>query len=205
MEAKIETGRHNLKINMDKDLIKLQKEINLHVADIKRIQGLMQRLALQKGETADELRRNKEKSRKTQVFLSQSKKVQSSSMKNAGDTSSPDRTGTMKQTMLSGGPSTTGKNAQGSLIVDLLLFGENAARRKGLNMSTSFNNTITSSSTGAVSQVMPLRYMLKNCPIIKFEISMTNADGSRRTDTQMEEGGPKKGKKNMIKGGKTNA
>jgi hypothetical protein len=37
MEAKIETGRHNLKINMDKDLIKLQKEINLHVADIKRI------------------------------------------------------------------------------------------------------------------------------------------------------------------------
>ena len=70
LEAKIETGRHNLKIRMDKDLIVLQKEINLHVADIKRIQGLMQRLALKKGENADELRRNKEKSRKTQVFLS---------------------------------------------------------------------------------------------------------------------------------------
>lgn len=37
LEAKIETGRHNLKITMDKDLIVLQKEINLHVADIKRI------------------------------------------------------------------------------------------------------------------------------------------------------------------------
>lgn len=65
LEAKIETGRHNLKIKMDKDLIVLQKEINLHVADIKRIQGLMQRVALTKGETADELRRNKDKSRKT--------------------------------------------------------------------------------------------------------------------------------------------
>ena len=55
---------------MDKDLIILQKEINLHVADIKRIQGLMGRLALSKGEMQDELRRTKEKSRKTQAFLS---------------------------------------------------------------------------------------------------------------------------------------
>jgi len=54
-----------LKIRMDKDLIVLQKEINLHVADIKRIQGLMQRVASMKGKTADELRRNKDKSRKT--------------------------------------------------------------------------------------------------------------------------------------------
>jgi hypothetical protein len=37
LEAKIETGRHNLKIKMDRDVIVLQKEINLHVADIKRI------------------------------------------------------------------------------------------------------------------------------------------------------------------------
>ena len=65
LEAKIETGRHNLKIKMDKDLIVLQKEINLHVADIQRIQGLMSRLALIKGEKQDELKRNKDKSRKT--------------------------------------------------------------------------------------------------------------------------------------------
>jgi len=65
LEAKIETGRHNLKIRMDKDLIVLQKEINLHVADIKRIQGLMSRLALTKASGADELRRAKDKSRKT--------------------------------------------------------------------------------------------------------------------------------------------
>ena len=65
LEAKIETGRHNLKIKMDKDLIILQKEIGLHVHDIERMQGLIARLATKKGETQDELRRNKEKSRKT--------------------------------------------------------------------------------------------------------------------------------------------
>ena len=37
----MEAGRHNLKIKMDKELNILQKEINLHVADIKRIQGVM--------------------------------------------------------------------------------------------------------------------------------------------------------------------
>mmetsp|Transcript_23070 Transcript_23070/g.35714 ORF Transcript_23070/g.35714 Transcript_23070/m.35714 type:complete len:171 (-) Transcript_23070:516-1028(-) len=65
LEAKIETGRHNLKIKMDKDLIVLQKEINLHVADIQRIQGIISRLATLKGDKADELRRLKEKSRRT--------------------------------------------------------------------------------------------------------------------------------------------
>jgi hypothetical protein len=60
---------------MDKELIRLQKEINLHVADIQRIQGLMSRLAITKGKTVDELRRGKEKSKKTQAFLAETKKV----------------------------------------------------------------------------------------------------------------------------------
>lgn len=36
LEAKIETARHNLKITMDKELVVLQKQINLHVTDIER-------------------------------------------------------------------------------------------------------------------------------------------------------------------------
>ena len=60
---------------MDKELNILQKEINLHVADIKRIQGLIARLARIKGSTQDELRRLKDKSRKTQAYLSNFKKV----------------------------------------------------------------------------------------------------------------------------------
>ena len=45
---------------MDKSLNVLQKEINLHVNDIKRIQGLISRLAIMKGQTWDELKRGKE-------------------------------------------------------------------------------------------------------------------------------------------------
>lgn len=37
LRAKIETGKNNLQIKMDKELMVLKKEINLHVADIKRI------------------------------------------------------------------------------------------------------------------------------------------------------------------------
>lgn len=60
---------------MDKALNVLQKEINLHVNDIERMQNHISRLATIMGNQADELRRNKEKSRKTQSILSQLKKV----------------------------------------------------------------------------------------------------------------------------------
>jgi hypothetical protein len=49
LEAKIETGRHNLKIRMDKEISILQKQINLHVADIERIQGFVANLGNLKG------------------------------------------------------------------------------------------------------------------------------------------------------------
>lgn len=65
LEAKIETGRHNLKIQMDKELVVLQKQINLHVHDIERYQGFVRTLAVKKGNNLEELRRDKEKARKT--------------------------------------------------------------------------------------------------------------------------------------------
>ena len=142
LEAKIETGRHNLKIKMDKDLIILQKEINLHVADIKRIQGLMSRLALTKASTADELRRAKDKSRKTQGLLGDSKKIQSSTTKAGGETS-PERS-ISKTGVSTGGGSVSGPSTLGKIVVDLLLFGQSAHQKKG--MTQSFNNTITTNS-----------------------------------------------------------
>ena len=146
LEAKIETGKHNLKIKRDKDLIVLQKQINLHVHDIERIQGMMTIEARTKGEKADELRRIKDKSRKTQAFLSESKKVQSSTIK-AGDSSQPDKS--LKQTMLSGAGSTSGGHSkEQNIMVDLLLFGQSALQKKGLmssSMGNSFQNTMSSS------------------------------------------------------------
>lgn len=45
LESKIETGRHNLSIQMDKEISVLQKQINLHVHDIERIQGSVANIA----------------------------------------------------------------------------------------------------------------------------------------------------------------
>ena len=73
LEAKIETARHNLKIQMDKELVVLQKQINLHVADIERYQGFVSRLAVKKGQVIEELRRDKDKARKTMKQLKASK------------------------------------------------------------------------------------------------------------------------------------
>jgi len=58
---------------MDKELVVLQKQINLHVADIERYQGFVSRLAITKGNTVEELRRNKEKARKTMKQLKEAK------------------------------------------------------------------------------------------------------------------------------------
>lgn len=71
----------------------------------------MGRLALKKGETSDELRRNKEKSRKTQAFLSETKKVQSSTLKateTAGTNTSPEKS--LKATLMSGGSQSGGNS-----------------------------------------------------------------------------------------------
>ena len=78
LEAKIETARHNLKIQMDKELVVLQKQINLHVADIERYQGFVSRLAVKKGNTVEELRRNKDKARKTMKQLKANRTTNSS-------------------------------------------------------------------------------------------------------------------------------
>ena len=155
--------------------------------DIERMQGLISRMATMKGNIQDELRRNKEKSRKTQAFLSETKKVQSSSIK-ANDMTGTSPEKSMKQTMMSGGAtSSTGmSNSQRSLIVELLLFGPQAmAKRGGINLTTSsFAGTISSgNTTGVVSPVYGLKYIIKSCPITTFEISMSNADGTRRTDS----------------------
>ena len=86
-------------------------------------------------------------------------------------------------TMMSGGGSTAATSMQGSMIVEMLLFGLGGMNKKGISMTqSSFNNTMTSSGNNG-SPVPALRYMLKSLPITTFEISVTNADGTRRTDS----------------------
>lgn len=64
---------------------------------------------------------------------------------------------------------------------------------------------------GHANQVQPLRYILKHAPITTFEISVTNSDGTRRSDLKPideqdeDEGDDKKKKKKKMKGPKSNA
>ena len=153
---------------MDKDLVVLQKQINLHVHDINRIQGFVGRLAVKKGETADELRRGKEKQRKTMKQLTISKALGGEKAAAAMDA---------KATMgKSGMTSTTAAFVEGS-PVDILLFG---FRNKKNIMATSFNQSGSTDSGSGVAHVPEaLKQIIKTQPILKFNISTIGPDGRR--------------------------
>lgn len=93
----------------------------------------------------------------------------------------------MKQTIFSGQGSSgagAGGGATGhtAIVIDLLLFGTSNALKKGNSLNNSLSNTQTS-NMGHVNQVQPLRYILKHAPISRFEISVTNEDGTRRSES----------------------
>ena len=166
MEAKIETGRHNLKIKMDKELNVLQKEINLHVNDITRIQGLISRLAVMKGDSLDELRRSKEKARKTMKQLKNMKKLGESGA--AGNASlSPERT--VKATTTVGGTGVINEDNP----INMLLFSNMKKTALGGLMSSSLGNTM-SSNTNYMNVILPLKHILKNSQLTKFDIATEN-------------------------------
>lgn len=169
LEAKIDTGRHNLKILMDKELTVLQKQINLHVHDIERIQGFVSNLANKKGNTRDELLRDKERSRKTMEQLKRSKQVIESALddESAKKTSGllGNNTTTLNTPFVEGSP------------VDILLFGQ---RKTANSYNTSFGQTGTSEQNMGQAQVVQgLKHIIRVCNITTFAISTTGPDGSR--------------------------
>ncbi len=138
MEAKIETGRHNLKIQMDKELVVLQKQINLHVADIERYQGCVSRLAVKKGQTIEELRRSKEKARKTMKQLKANRtttKTIGGSAMGQSTLAAAGRESIAQSNVRSMAQSSPEAFVDGS-PVDVLLFG---FRKQGGTFATSFN------------------------------------------------------------------
>jgi len=148
---------------MDKELYRLQKEIGLHVNDIKRIQGLMSRLAIMHGKTNDEIKRNKDKARNTMKLLGETKKVQTSS------TLSPDRTakgGTI------GGTTSNFMNEDENPI-NMLLFG-NKMSKSGTMMSGMMSQSLgatMNSNSNYVNVIIPLKHMLKHCEFTTFNIA----------------------------------
>lgn len=103
-------------------------------------------------------------------------------------------------------------NQKNSLIVELLLFGPAALAKRGqITMnSSSFQQTASSgNTTGYVSPVFALKYIIKHCPITQFEISIFNSDGTRRTDTEetpaVQPQQPGRKQKTQVKGPKSEA
>ena len=47
----------------------------------------------------------------------------------------------------------------------------------------------------------PLKYLIKNCPLTFFEVSVTNADGTRKNE---EKEGEDEGEKKEVTGSKSN-
>ena len=171
LESKIETSRHNFKIQMDKDLNVLQKQINLHVHDIERIQGFVSTLAIQKGKTRDELIRGKERSRKTMEQLKKARQVgdapgssgqTSPTKKTGGATLMGTHGGTSNQAFVEGSP------------VEILLFGQ----KKSGTFSSSFGNTQSSDQNSTSAQIIQgLKHVIKVCNITTFAVSTTGSDG----------------------------
>ena len=149
---------------MDKELNTLQKEINLHVNDIKRIQGLISRLNVTKGKTQDELRRIKDRARKTMVQLNNHKKVETAAEK----------------TLKGGGGATMAAGATiagvtgGAEAGGVLLFSNMKKKDLGNMMTSSLGNTLNSNST-YVNNILPLKYLLKTSHMTKFEIATEGA------------------------------
>lgn len=172
LEAKIETARNNLKIKMDKELNTLQKEINLHVNDIKRIQGLISRLAVIKGKNNDELRRNKDRAKKTMNEIKNSRKIESGIDK------------TMKNTLAKAGTAiTTSAGYEAGGAAATLLFGTNL--KKGMTAVMGSSLGYTSSSAGNVAtQLRPLKYLLKTAPITTFDISADSGQTKKPVNKQ---------------------
>ena len=149
---------------MDKQLVTLQKEINLHVSDIKRIQGLLSRLNVAKGKTQDELRRTKDRARKTMEQLNSHKRADAAEKSLKGGA-----------TLAAGATAgiTGGGDAGG-----LMLFSNVKRRDLGAMMTNSLGNTLNSHSS-YVNNVLPLKILLKSSQMTRFEISSEGAKAKK--------------------------
>lgn len=128
-------------------------------------------MATKKGQTLEELRRDKEKARKTMKQLNQSKVGEGKQGLGGGAT-----------TVLSGAGKSIMSNstmafAEGS-PVDVILFG---FRNKNSNMiNSSFNASISTDSSNTNAHVVSaLKHVIHNSPLVGFSIATVGPDGRR--------------------------
>ena len=114
----------------------------------------MTNTAIIRGTFQDEIRRNKDRARKTMKQLKGSKALGGEGNNTGG--SSPQRTKAGGMTATAGGFSTIGQSP-----IDYLLFSNMRGGQSGGLMGSSLGNTLNSSSSATQSVIGPLKYILK--------------------------------------------
>lgn len=132
----------------------------------------MSRLAVMKGQTNDELRRNKEKARKTMKQLKNTKKI--------GDGNSPERTSKAGFTTTLGGSGAIDDESP----INMLLF-SNMKKSTGMNamLTSSLGNTMSSNSN-YMNVILPLKQILRTCQLTKFDIATENEQEKKPINAQ---------------------
>ena len=145
LEAKIENIRNNMKIKREKELELLQGAVKLHINDIERMQSLLGRLGIKKGETMDELRRTKANSTKTMKHLNAFKRAGQQDTKKSGP----------------GGHSTTIIDRNNPLLMSNFKF--------TVSQNTSLGDTL-SNNPAYRNIILPLKKLAASDVITRFDL-----------------------------------
>ena len=144
----IEKEKNKLMINRNKDTDVLNKQINLHLKDIVRIQNSISNMYKEKGKSEDELRRLKERQRNTNKTIASFKSIKSYSL-----------------------PQITNISFSKHDLAMALL---NIPTK---NLSVSMNSSLDSTGLSKISQnlkkinVMALKYIIRNFKLTRFDIN----------------------------------
>jgi len=142
-EDRIEKEHHKLIINKYKATDVLNKQINLHIKDITRIQNSISNIYLEKGKKEDEMRRSKARQNNTNKVLAAIKSIKSSN---------------------SSGASVSDINHDLALALLNL-------PSKNLTLNSSMESTGMSKLSGMKKCMIALKYIIKNCSFSRWDIN----------------------------------
>ena len=140
---RIEKEQHKLMIEKYKATDVLNKQINLHIKDITRIQNSISNIYLEKGKTADEMKRSKARQSNTNKVLAATKSVKSTNSSSASTNDS--------------------NHDLGLALLNL--------PSKNLSLNSSMESTGMSKLSGMKKCLIALKFIIKNKNLTRWDIN----------------------------------
>jgi len=140
---RIEKEQHKLMIEKYKATDVLNKQINLHIKDITRIQNSISNIYLEKGKTADEMKRSKARQSNTNKVLAATKSVKSTNSSSASSNDS--------------------NHDLGLALLNL--------PSKNLSLNSSMESTGMSKLSGMKKCLIALKFIIKNKNLTRWDIN----------------------------------